>query len=209
MPSALTYKQRSRARFDEMAASYGAHLAGKHAATLYGRVVKAVDEVHPSALLDVGCGNGNLLALLGNSERSLAGADLSPEMIKHARKKLGESVDLEVTDSESLPWNSSNFDAITCTDSFHHYPNPEKVLLEMRRVLNPGGHIVIADPSAPAPFRWIVNFSFKFTRSGDVKLYSMDEWTRMVDATGFHITRLANCRSSMLLVAQSAKQTSE
>lgn len=202
MPSALTYKQRSRARFDEMAASYGAHLAGKHAATLYERVVKAVDELHPSSLLDVGCGNGNLLALLGRSERSLAGADLSPEMIKHARKKLGDSVDLKETDSENLPWNSSSFDAITCTDSFHHYPNPEKVLLEMRRVLKPGGHIVIADPSAPALFRWIVNFSFKFTKSGDVKLYSTDEWKRMMNSTGFRVARLERQRTSVLLIAQ-------
>lgn len=190
-----------------MAASYGAHLAGKHAATLYERVVKAVDELHPSSLLDVGCGNGNLLALLGNGERSLAGADLSPEMIKHAQKKLGDSVDLKMADSERLPWNSGSFDAITCTDSFHHYPSPERVLLEMSRVLKPRGHLVIADPWAPTPFRWIVNFLFKFTRSGDVKLYSMDEWTRMMDATGFQITRLANCSSSMLLVARSAKQT--
>jgi ubiquinone/menaquinone biosynthesis C-methylase UbiE len=78
-----------------MADSYEEHLAGKHAATLYRRVASAVEELHPSSLLDVGCGDGNLLALLGNSEPSLAGADLSPEMIKYARKKLGDSVDLK------------------------------------------------------------------------------------------------------------------
>jgi ubiquinone/menaquinone biosynthesis C-methylase UbiE len=204
LPSAQSYKQRSRARFDSMASSYGNHLAGKHAAKLYPVVVKAVDELNPSSVLDVGCGNGNLLALLNNGSRKLAGADLSPEMLRHARAKLGDRFELKVTDSENLPWGPGSFDAITCTDSFHHYPNPAQVLLEMRRVLKPGGHVVIADPWAPAPFRWIVNFLFRFGISGDVKLYSTEEWRRMMDAAGFQPSRLENQSSSMLLVARSA-----
>jgi ubiquinone/menaquinone biosynthesis C-methylase UbiE len=122
---ALKYKQRSRARFDKMAGDYGAHLAGKHAATLYGRGVKAIEEINPSAVLDVGRGNGNLLALLNDGARSLAGADLSPGMIKQARARLGDRVDLKLADSEALPWESGAFDAISCTDSFHHNPNPQ------------------------------------------------------------------------------------
>jgi len=200
---ALKYKQRSRARFDRMAGDYGAHLAGKHAASLYGRVVKAIEEFNPSAILDVGCGNGNLLALLNDGVRSLAGADLSPEMIKQARAKLGDRVDLKIADSEALPWESGAFDALSCTDSFHHYPNPQKVLEEMRRVLKPAGHLVIADPWAPQPFRWIVNFFFKFGKSGDVKLYSMEEWRPLIEASGFKVVRLERHKSSMLLVAQS------
>jgi ubiquinone/menaquinone biosynthesis C-methylase UbiE len=207
VPSALKYKQRSRARFDTMAADYGAHLAGKHAARLYGGVVKAIEELRPAILLDVGCGNGNLLALLDDGRLTLAGADLSPEMIKQAKTKLGDRVELKVADSESLPWNSSAFDAITCTDSFHHYPSPEKVLVEMRRVLKPGGHLVIADPWAPEPFRWILNFFFKFSNSGDVKVYSMDEWKPLVEAGGFQVSRLERHGSSMLLVAQSRDTT--
>jgi ubiquinone/menaquinone biosynthesis C-methylase UbiE len=204
LPSAQSYKQKSRDRFDSVASSYGNHLAGRHAAKLYPVVVKAVDELSPSSVLDVGCGNGNLLALLNNSSRKLAGADLSPEMLRHAWAKLGDGIDLKVTDSENLPWNPGSFDAITCTDSFHHYPNPAQVLLEMRRVLKPGGYIVIADPWAPAPFRWIVNFLFRFGISGDVKLYSTAEWRRMMDAAGFQLSRLENQSSSMLLVARSA-----
>jgi ubiquinone/menaquinone biosynthesis C-methylase UbiE len=204
LPSAIKYKQRSRARFDEMAENYGARLAGKHAATLYPGVVKGIKELNPSSLLDVGCGNGNLLSLLNDGIRTLAGADLSPEMIKHAKAKLGERVDLKLADSESLPWDSGAFDAVTCTDSFHHYPSPEKVLQEMRRVLKPAGHIVIADPWAPQPFRWVLNFMFKFGKSGDVKLYSMEEWKLIMAAGGFQIKRLENHRSSMLLIAQRA-----
>jgi ubiquinone/menaquinone biosynthesis C-methylase UbiE len=204
LPSAEKHKQRSRARFDRMAGDYGSHLAGKHAATLYGRVVKVIIELNPSCLLDVGCGNGNLLALLNDGVRNLAGADMAPEMIKHARAKLGDRVDLKVSDSESLPWSAGHFDAITCTDSFHHYPSPRKVLFEMRRILKPGGYLVIADPWAPEPFRRIVNVFFKFSRSGDVKLYSMEEWKPLLEPNGFAVTRLESHGSSVLLVAQSA-----
>jgi 2-polyprenyl-3-methyl-5-hydroxy-6-metoxy-1,4-benzoquinol methylase len=72
LPSALKYKQRSRTRFDRMAQDYGAHLAGKHAATLYPRVVKVIEGLQPSSVLDVGCGNGNLLVLLNDGARNLA-----------------------------------------------------------------------------------------------------------------------------------------
>jgi ubiquinone/menaquinone biosynthesis C-methylase UbiE len=198
LPSALSYKQRSRARFDSMAERYEDSLAGKHAAKLY----QAVEELNPSSLLDLGCGKGNLLTLLNSRERRLAGADLSPEMLKLARARLDDSVDLKLADSETLPWGSGGFDAITCTDSFHHYPRPEKVLREMHRILKLGGHIVIADPWAPATFRWIVNLSFKFTKSGDVKLYSMNEWKNMMDATDFRVARLEHQRASMLLIAR-------
>jgi ubiquinone/menaquinone biosynthesis C-methylase UbiE len=202
LPSVLSYKQRSRTRFDSMADRYEDSLAGKHAAKLYQAVVNAVEELNPSSLLDLGCGKGNLLTLLKSRERRLAGADLSLEMIKLARARLGDGVDLKLADSETLPWGSGSFDTITCTDSFHHYPCPEKVLQEVHRILGPGGHLVIADPWAPATFRWMVNLSFKFTRSGDVKLYSMKEWEKMMDATDFRVVHLEHQRTSVLLIAR-------
>jgi ubiquinone/menaquinone biosynthesis C-methylase UbiE len=125
-------------------------------------------------------------------------------MIKQAKATLGGKVDLKVADSETLPWESGTFDAITCTDSFHHYPSPEKVLQGMRRVLKPNGHLVIADPWVPQPFRWTLNLLFTLGKSGDVKLYSMKEWKLLMEASGFQLTRLECHKSSMLLVPCSA-----
>ena len=67
-------------------------------------------------------------------------------ILKIARDKSGEKADLRVGDSENLPFDDDTFDMITCTDSFHHYPNSENVLAEIRRVLRPQGRLLIADP---------------------------------------------------------------
>jgi hypothetical protein len=48
----------------------------------------------------------------------------------------------------------------------------------------------------------MVNLSFKLTKSGDVKLYSMNEWKNMMDATDFRVARLEHQRASMLLIAR-------
>ena len=85
-------------------------------------------------------------------------ASISPGMVEKSRELLGERADLRVGDSEHLPWNDESFDIVTCIASFHHYPNPEPVLREMKRVLKHGGSLIIADPWAPNPWRSLANF---------------------------------------------------
>ncbi len=106
-------------------------------------------------------------------------------MIKYARERLGMQAELKVADSENLPWGAAQFEAITCTDSFHHYPNPTKVLQDMRRVLKPNGHLIIGEPWFPQRFPSLLNFSFRFSRGGDVKVYSQAEWAAILQSTGF------------------------
>jgi SAM-dependent methyltransferase len=74
---------------------------------------------------------------------------------------------------------------VICTDSFHHYPHPEKVLAEIKRVLQQDGMFLIADPATPAPIRQIVNIYFKLSRSGDVKIYPESDIRKLLEKTGF------------------------
>src|SRR5262245_39688577 len=48
-------------------------------------------------------------------------------------------------DSERLPFADDSFDLVTCSHSFHHYPNQAQVVAEMHRVLHPGGRLMIID----------------------------------------------------------------
>ena len=106
-------------------------------------------------------------------------------MIKVAENKLGNNAALTVGDSENLPYGDSEFDLILCNDSFHHYPNPEKVLSEMYRVLKYNGYLIIGECAQPIISMEIVNIFMKFNSDGDVKIYSKKEFIKMLDKVGF------------------------
>ena len=205
-----SYKGESKTSFDEQAADYDASLSGRHSVILYERVVRALDRHEYGAVLDVGCGTGNLLAaILQRRKVAAAGIDLSEKMIEKARERLDGGVDLRVGDSERLPWNDGTFDIVTCTDSFHHYPSPIAALKEMRRVLRPGGLVIIADPWAPMPFRQLANAVLPFRKKGDVRLYSEQEMKKLLDESGLKVMSWETIGiSAFVLVATAASSFS-
>jgi ubiquinone/menaquinone biosynthesis C-methylase UbiE len=107
-----------------------------------------LDKLKPSRVLDIGCGTGKLAGRLAQRGISVVGLDLCEPMVRQARSKLngdGSRVRLAVGDSEHLPFAAGAFDAVTCSNSFHHYPNQPAVIREMFRVLGSGGHLLILD----------------------------------------------------------------
>jgi ubiquinone/menaquinone biosynthesis C-methylase UbiE len=182
------YKEKSKANFDKHAENYDESHDGKFVAPMYGEILRRVEAASPKTLLDVGCGTGNILmplAVMGKI--SLSGLDLSENMIEIASERLGYKAELKVGDSESMPWEDSSFDAIICNASFHHYPHPKKVLLEMKRLLKKDGTLIIGDPTAPAIIRQMMNLciNFKIYNDGDFKIYSKKEIERLLKECGF------------------------
>jgi SAM-dependent methyltransferase len=117
----------------------------------------------------------------------VSGIDISGEMIKKAAAVLGGSTELIIGDSDNLQWKDNTFDVIVCNASFHHYPDPRKVLKEMRRVLRPDGRVIIADPWWPNPRRLLVNLFLRspLNTGGDVRIYSEKEMRALLLESGF------------------------
>ena len=160
---------------------------------MYSALIQRLNEKTFESLLDVGCGTGNVLALIKDKFNvKVSGIDLSEGMIKKSREILGENVDLKVGDSENLLWVDDTFDVIICNASFHHYPNPVAVLKEMRRVLKTDGRVIIADPWMPNPIRYFVNLIFPIMNNGDVKMYSGNEMCKMLTICGFTSINIKN-----------------
>ena len=202
MPN-FDHKEASRETFDKVAKNYEAHYMGRHSLSLHPKVMQFITPIPHNSILDVGCGPGNLLANLDSLGTKLYGSDISPEMIRRAKERLGDRAELKVADSEHLPWPDNNFDVVISTDSFHHYPSPEAVLREMGRVLVSKGHLVIADPYYSEFFRKLLNYSFRFSKQGDVKVYSQDEWKSMLKNTGLKLLDWdTSIRGSVVLKAQ-------
>ena len=78
-------------------------------------------------------------------------------------QNLSDIITLENGDSENLRFESNTFDAITVAFGVRNYANLEKGLMEMQRVLKPGGKLVVLEFSQPTlfPFKQLFNFYFK------------------------------------------------
>ncbi|MBX7149706.1 class I SAM-dependent methyltransferase [bacterium] len=97
-------------------------------------------------VLDIGCGNGALLGRLSPYLAKGCGVDASLTMIETAAKRWGTSgyLEFKTVDSPSLPYPNQSFDAVISLLSFR-YLDWDPLMNEMRRVLAPGGKILIVD----------------------------------------------------------------
>jgi ubiquinone/menaquinone biosynthesis C-methylase UbiE len=185
------YRSISKNTFDNIANTYEQTYEGYHSGLLYPEILDIVKNIPARRILDVGCGSGNFLKLIENFDAEIFGIDFSEPMLEFAKKALDKKVKLVLGDAEKLPWEDSFFDVVICLDSFHHYPRPNIVLKEMKRVLSDSGTLVIADPYIPKWLkRQIVNLSLKFGNRGDVKIYSQRNWKKMLYKAGFRIASM-------------------
>ena len=110
-------------------------------------------------VLDVGCGTGTLLieaAKRVGPSGSTYGIDRSTEMVAHARRKAaaqGVTAHFVEGSADRLAFSDASFDVVFCTLMLHHLPALMQAvsICEMRRVLRPGGRIVIVDMQQVRP----------------------------------------------------------
>jgi SAM-dependent methyltransferase len=95
-----------------------------------------------SSVLEVGCGLGNLVALLGARGGRAVGIDVSPRSIELARAR-HPSIDLRVADVERDPLPEGPFDVIVLSDVVGHLDDVQRALERVRPLLATGGRIVV------------------------------------------------------------------
>ena len=150
------YVALSQAWFDEQAADYDENTSlmySRNGKISCQRIRELLAGRQYDTLLDVGCGTGYLIELLRqDNQAQLIGLDLSPAMIEQAKKKRIPHSKWLVGRSDKLPVADESVDVVTCSQSFHHYPETESALREVYRVLRPGGIYVLSDTGV-GPFR--------------------------------------------------------
>ncbi|GEM_PF-152989 len=201
-------KARSKAAFDEQAPIYDEGMQGDHARALYPCILeearRAMESIPVPSVLDVGCGTGMLSERLLGAFPScrLAGVDLSPAMVERARARLAGRAEVREADAERLPFHDGAFDLVVCNDSFHHYPDPDRAVFQMWRVLRKGGALVLGDVWQPAPARAVMNAWMPFSHEGDVRIYSEAE-LRAILGTWFQRVRWSRIGLTGCLVVAS------
>jgi ubiquinone/menaquinone biosynthesis C-methylase UbiE len=137
--------------------------------------------------LDVGCGSGAAVRAAAVRARRAVGVDLAPAMIERAQA-LAEGqagVEFLVGDAEALPFPAGSFEALLCSSSFHHYPDPARAVAELARVLAPGGRLALAEPSADLLLVRVADRVLRRFDGSHVRLYWRGELVELVTAAGF------------------------
>lgn len=183
-------KQKSKIAFNQQAPTYDCDIKGQHARTLYPVIINRLKSISYQTALDLGCGTGEVMKLILQQDNSkiLYGLDLSEKMLEIAQKKLENRATLILGDSEQLPFSDCFFDVVYCNDSFHHYPAPERALSEIDRVLKPNGTFILCDCWQPTIGRAIMNFYMKYSKEGDVKIYSESEICKLLSRHFSNVT---------------------
>jgi SAM-dependent methyltransferase len=110
---------------------------------LYESVLARPEMAKVSSILDVGCGPGLAAQVFSAKIARVAGVDATAPFVEIARRRVPGG-DFRVAEMEALPHADGSFDAVTSFNAFQYAASPVNALREARRVVKPGGVIVIA-----------------------------------------------------------------
>jgi demethylmenaquinone methyltransferase/2-methoxy-6-polyprenyl-1,4-benzoquinol methylase len=156
--------------------SFGTHKGWRR------KCVRKLKVLQPKQILDVATGTGDFaIASAKLHPDKIIGVDISEGMMKFGRDKLkklnlGNLIELQSGDAETLTFPDNSFDAITVGFGVRNFENLEKGLTNLSRVLKPGGKIVILEFSYPRafPIKQIYNFYFTYWTPFIGKIFSKD-----------------------------------
>ncbi len=150
--------------------------------------------LHPEAgdkVLDVASGSGELSLLVAKKGCLVSGVDLSEDGIKFARRLLqraGIPGDFKIGDAEHLPYPDGYFDKVICSSALEHFSNDVQALQEMKRVLKPGGKLVLTVDSLNYPINDKLKALHKAVFSV-VHYYTRDDFRNKLNLVGLETQR--------------------
>lgn len=193
LEATVEHEAAARDRFDGWAESQTFQRLRPWLALVQQKVLDRIDWPSTQRFLDVACGSGFAVYEAGRRLRGKPGAlacgcDLSEGMLRQraaAPPDAGKTGFLAAS-AQSLPYADHSFDALIVTAAFHHFPVPAQALLEFRRVLRPGGSLLIADTCRDQSLgTWIWDRIHRWFEKGHVKYYRTDELRSLLTETGF------------------------
>lgn len=183
--SGLGKKEQVTQMFDNISKSYD----GLNRVISFGidikwrkRVVAILTKKQPETILDIATGTGDLaINLVETDAKKIIGLDISPGMLEVGKqkideKKLTDTIDMIIGDSENLPFDDHTFDAITVAFGVRNFESLEKGLSEIYRTLKKGGTLVVLETSVPTktPYKQGYAFYTKYVLPAIGKVFSKD-----------------------------------
>lgn len=162
----------------------------------------------PGHLLDYGCGNGAQTLLFADDFAHIQGVDVEPDFLatfqdEIQKRKVGDTVQAILFDGAGLPQPDNTFDTALTFTVLEHVPDDHLALREIRRVLRPGGRLIVSVPNkwwifethganlpllpwnrVPLVSWWPKPWHDRFARA---RIYRLRELIAMVRKAGFEV----------------------
>ena len=157
------------------------------------RLRRAVGSAPSDAVLDLACGPGIVAEAIAPHVRQIAGIDVTAEMIRLARERFErrgiKNGLFSVAAAEQLSFTRGRFDQVVTRLSFHHFTDVRRVLFEIRRVLGPGGRLIVADVlSSEADGESALHNSLEKLRDPThVRMFPRAEFLELINLAGFSV----------------------
>lgn len=147
------------------------------------KVMRLLKPRNPQLILDVATGTADLaIAALKLNPIKITGVDISTGMLEIGKEKIAkmgltDKIELQVGDSENLPFQDQVFDAVIVAFGVRNFENLEKGLAEMYRVLKSGGTCLVLEFSKPEyfPVKQLYQFYFNHILPGIGRIFSKDD----------------------------------
>jgi SAM-dependent methyltransferase len=166
-------------RFEDLTETTGIPLSPEGARMMFTRYSIAQTLSRGRRVLEIGCGSGQGLGMLGQEAESVVGTDFSMPLLLKAREHYGTRVPLVRLSADALPFRPDSFDLILCFEASYYVPNMEQALDEIASALTKEGTILFVNANPERP---------DFIPSPhSVRYYSADEFRAALSTRGFKV----------------------
>jgi len=154
-------------------------------------------------VLDVATGGGHTALAFAPHVREVVATDLTPEMLQAAeafiRSRGITNVQFREADATALPFADAEFDLVTCRIAPHHFGDCASFVLEMARVLRPGGVAAVVDNVVPerAEAAEFINRLEKIRDPSHNRALPEREWVALYRSAGFEIFAVERFRKAI------------
>lgn len=147
-------------------------------------------------ILDLGCGEGrHVIGTYYEADVNIVGVDLCLNDLKTAADKARDFVDLDdenksmslsVANALELPFADNTFDKVICSEVLEHIPDYKSALVEITRVLKPGGWFCASVPRYwPEKVCWYYSDEYHANEGGHLRIFKDKELRRDIERLGF------------------------
>jgi ubiquinone/menaquinone biosynthesis C-methylase UbiE len=145
-------------------------------------------------VLDVGCGPGDLSIRISQYCHEVQGVDVTPEMIQIAEEKVAcgpANVCFQQADACDLPFENHSFDKVMSVNALQTMIRPEMALMEMSRVLKPGGELLLITycygDSSLSDSESLVDWAIKYRTQAVWQSFKLTQLVDLLQANGFEV----------------------